>query len=316
MGSVPPLSSRPVSAPAPSGEQFEIAHGEQRATIVEVGGGIRQYSSAGRDVLDPYPLEAICDGAHGTPLIPWPNRLADGAYRFEDSDYQLPLSEPGKHNASHGLLRWRAWRPLRHQPDRVVMGIRLHPMPGYPFALDLEIDYALSDEGLAVTTRATNIGERSCPYGTGQHPYLSAGAGLLDECELEFVAATLITVDAQRSLPTGREPVAGSAVDFGHPRRIGTQKLDFAFTELERDDDGLAWVHLSAPDGHRAELWLDEHYSFLQLYTGDTLAPDRRRRGLAVEPMTCAANAFQSGEGLVRLEPGQTLATRWGVRLR
>ena len=76
-----------MSPLAPSGEQFEIAHGEQRATIVEVGGGIRRYSSAGRDVLDPYPLEAICDGAHGAPLIPWPNRLADGAYRFDGTDY-------------------------------------------------------------------------------------------------------------------------------------------------------------------------------------------------------------------------------------
>ncbi len=305
-----------MSPLAPSGEQFEIAHGEQRATIVEVGGGIRQYSSAERDVLEPYPLEAICDGAHGTPLIPWPNRLADGAYRFEGNDYQLALSEPGRHNASHGLLRWRAWRTIEHQPDRVVMGIRLHPMPGYPFALDLEIDYALSDEGLAVSTRATNIGERPCPYGTGQHPYLAAGAGLLDECELQFAAATLITVDAQRSLPVGREAVAGSDVGFSRPRRIGAQKLDLAFTELERDEGGLAWVRLTAADGHRAELWLDEHYPFLQLYTGDTLAPDRRRRGLAAEPMSCAANAFQSGEGLVRLEPGQTHETRWGVRLR
>ena len=66
--------------PAPSGEQFEIAHGDQRATIVEVGGGVREYRVGDRDVLDPYPRDAVCDGAHGAPLIPWPNRLGDGRY--------------------------------------------------------------------------------------------------------------------------------------------------------------------------------------------------------------------------------------------
>ncbi len=52
----------------------------------------------------------------------------------------------------------------------------------------------------------------------------------------------------------------------------------------------------------------------LQLYTGDTLAPERRRLGLAAEPMTCPPNAFQTGDGIVRLEPGDTFVGRWGVR--
>ena len=31
--------------------------------------------------------------------------------------------------------------------------------------------------------------------------------------------------------------------------------------------------------------------------------------------MTCPPNAFQTGNGLTRLEPGQSLTTTWGVRL-
>lgn len=65
-----------MTGAAPSGEQFEIVHGKQRATIVEVGAGVRAYTVAGRAVLEAYPLDAICDGAHGAVLIPWPNRLA------------------------------------------------------------------------------------------------------------------------------------------------------------------------------------------------------------------------------------------------
>jgi aldose 1-epimerase len=330
-GSKPPdragagLAGRFMSAPgsgaesgptlAPSGEQFEIAHGEQRATIVEVGAGVREYLVGGRPVLDAYPLHELSDGAHGAPLIPWPNRLADGRYGFDGAQHQLSLSEPERRNAIHGLMRWRPWTAVEHRSTRVVMAARLHPLVGYPFTLDLQIAYELRDAGLVVTTTATNVGAHACPYGAGQHPYLSPGAGLIDGCDLLLPAATRVLVDAERRLPCGREAVCGGDYDFRHARPIAGVRLDDAFTDLERDPGGNATVVLIAADGARVELWMDERYSFVELYTGDTLAPHRRRGGLAVEPMTCAPNAFRSAEGLARLEPGASLTSRWGVRL-
>jgi aldose 1-epimerase len=304
-----------IAAVAPSGEQFEISHREPRATSVEVGAGVREYEVAGRSVLDPYPLAEICDGAHGAPLIPWPNRLADGRYRFEAVDHQLALSEPERHNAIHGLMRWRPWRALERDTSRVLMGARLFALTGYPFTLDLRISYELDDAGLTVATTATNIGSSACPYGAGQHPYLSPGEGLIDDCVLLAPAATRLLTDEQRRLPCGREPVEGGLYDFRIPRRLADQRLDDPFTDLGRDGGGNATFTLECPDGARVELWMDARYEFVELYSGDTLAPERRRRGLAVEPMTCAPNAFQSGDGLMRLEPGASLASRWGVRL-
>ena len=300
---------------APSGQQFEIVHGEQRASIVEVGGGVREYTVGEREVLDPYAREAMCDGGHGAPLIPWPNRLRDGRYSFDGSDFQLELSEPTKHNAIHGLLRWRSWQASERQSDHVVMSTQLHPLPGYPFALEVQIDYSLGDDGLTVRTSARNLGERACPFGAGQHPYLSPGTASIDECSLEVPAETRILTDAERSLPCGREPVAGSAYDLRQARLVGAQQIDAPFTDLTREADGRATSRLSAPDGTCVELWVDERYTFLEVYTGDGLSASRRRRSLAVEPMTCAPNAFQSGEGLVRLEPGERIEAAWGVRL-
>ncbi len=299
----------------PSGAQFEIRHGPQRATVVEVGAAIRQYLVGERPVLDPFPLDAICDGAHGTPLIPWANRLADGRYRFEGKDYQVPLTEPEKQNAIHGFLRWRNWHPLAHDAQRVVMGTRLYPTSYYPFTLDLEVAYELTDQGLAVTITATNLGETACPYALGQHPYLSPGQGPIDTCTLELDAATRILTDPVRQLPTGSEPVAGTEFDFRRPRLIGTQKVDFAFTDLVRDGDGLAWVRLGGADGRKVELWVGPEFPVVEIYTGDTLSPERRRRGLGTEPMSGPPNGLQSGEGLIRLEPGQRHSARWGVRL-
>jgi aldose 1-epimerase len=299
----------------PSGEQFEISHGEQRATIVEVGGGIREYEVGGRAVLDPYPIETICDGAHGAPLIPWPNRLADGRYSFGGVDYQVAQTEPTKRNAIHGFLRWRGWQAEEKAPERVVMGTTIHPLEGYPFALEVRVAYELAEAGLTVTTTATNVGEQACPFASGQHPYLSPGSGLIDDCSLELDAQTRILTDAERQLPTGTEAVAGTEFDFRVARQLGDQRLDFAFTDLARDGVGRAWVRLRAPDSTRAELWVDERYPIVELYTGDTLSESRRRRGIGTEPMTAPPNAFQTGEGVLRLEPGQVARSQWGARL-
>ncbi|MGH3843874.1 MAG: hypothetical protein ACRDS0_20870 [Pseudonocardiaceae bacterium] len=107
---------------APSGEQFEIVAGAHRMTLVEVGGGVRSYTHDGRAVLDGYPADQMCTGARGTPLIPWPNRLADGAYTYAGTDYQVALTEPEAHNAIHGFLRWRNWTLRERETDRVVLG--------------------------------------------------------------------------------------------------------------------------------------------------------------------------------------------------
>jgi aldose 1-epimerase len=301
--------------PAPSGEQVEISAGGHRATIVEVGGGIREYEVDGRPVLEPYARDSIRDGAHGAPLIPWPNRLADGRYSFDGQDQQVALTEPDKHNAIHGFLLWRPWRVAERTGDRVVMAARLHPLQGYPFMLDVHVAYELGEGGLQVTTTAENIGDRACPYGHGQHPYLSPGRGRVDDCTLQLAGRTRICTDPQRQLPTGREAVAGTPFDFLEPRRIGDLAIDYAFTDLVRDGDGRAWTRLWGQDGACAELWVDESYRFVETYTGDTLRPGRARHGLGTEPMTCAPNALASGDGLLRLQPGESVTSAWGARL-
>lgn len=188
-------------------------------------------------------------------------------------------------------------------------------MSGYPFLLEMEITYSLSQSGLLVETLARNAGSTPCPYGAGQHPYLSPGSGHIDDCRLSLGAKSYITTDAARQLPTGSAVTSQSDYDFTDAKTLGTQRLDLAYTDLIRDPNGLAWARLQGADRRWVELWVDESYPVLEAFTGDTLTEDRRRRGLGIEPMTCPPNAFQSGEHLVRLEPGQTHRSTWGVRL-
>lgn len=296
----------------PSGRQHQIRHGEQRAVVVEVGGGVRRYDVGDRPVLDGYDEAELVVGARGQPLLPWPNRLHTGRYTWDGTEHAAPLDEPEQTNALHGLTRWRSWSADQSSGSEVTMRLLLRPQPAYPFTLDVAVGYALADDGLTVTTTATNAGDVDAPYGHGAHPYLTVGTGRLDPALLQVPAASWLP-SGPAQIPIGREPVQGSPYDFRTARPIGPLHVDHTFTDLERDERGRAAVVLAAADGGpTASLWVDEHYPYVMVFTGDTL-PDRPRTGLGVEPMTCPPDAFRTGQDLLRLRPGDSVTTSWGI---
>jgi aldose 1-epimerase len=297
---------------APSGEQIKIVARDQQAVVVEVGGGLRSYSAGGRELLDGYRADEMSSSGRGQVLIPWPNRLEDGSYEFGGRLYQLPLNEPERRNAIHGLVRWANWTATEREPHRVIMQHVLHPQPGYPFSLRISIEYMLSDNGLQVNTKATNLGVDPCPFGSGAHPYLTLGTARIDGLILRVPGRTVLQSD-ERGLPIYSEAVMDTQYDFRQPRQIGSIALDHAFTDLDRDPDGCARVNLRDPNhGNEVSIWVDQSYPYLMLFSGDPL-PNVRRRSLAVEPMTCPPNAFRTEDALIRLEPGASFTGRWGI---
>jgi len=298
----------------PSGEQWTIRHGEHEVVVVEVGGGLRTYTFRGHDVLAGYPADAHCSAGRGELLMPWPNRIRDGRYSFAGQSHQLALTEPDRHNAIHGLVRWATWSVQEHTADTITAGCRLHPQQGWDWSLDLSVTYALADDGLTVTPRARNIGAGPAPFGFGVHPYLSVGEERVDDVRLGIPAGSLLEVD-DRLLPTGLAPVTGDR-DFREPRLLGLTELDTAFTDLVADADGRWRVCLTNMlNGREVTMWADATaYPWLQVFTGDSLPlADRRSSGIAVEPMTCPPEAFNSGDDLLVLEPGQQFAAPWGI---
>lgn len=298
----------------PSGEQHEIAHGAHRAVVVAVGGGLRSYDVEGRAVLDGYPADAMCDGARGQTLVPWPNRVKDGAWTWEGDEQQLALTEPEQHNAIHGLVRWVPWQLADRDSSSVTLECTSYPQPGYRWPLRVRAVYALGDDGLRVETAMTNLGGTPAPVAAGAHPYITVGTPTIDDALLHLPAQMWLPTGDQQ-IPTGRAPVAGSPYDFRQPRRLGDVEIDYTFTELHRDDDGRFRLRLSRDDGTAAvTFWLGPAYDYVEVFTGDALPdPDRRRKGLGVEPMTAPPNAFATGESLVVLRPGETWTGEWGI---
>lgn len=307
---------RPAETTPTTGDQWVIGHGDQRAIICEVGATLRAFTVAGEPVLDGFGADEWSHGGRGQVLAPWPNRLGDGRYTFEDVSAQAALDEIGHRNAIHGLVRWLPWRMSGCAQNRVSMTCELRPSPGYPFSLRLSLEYRLGRDGLTVTADAENLGNGNLPFGLGFHPYLTVGTRAVDDAQLRVPAMRRLVTD-ERGLPVGMATVSSTDFDFRTRRPISTTRLDTAFAGLDRDRGGRARIDLDNPDdGCGVTLWLDDRFNYVMVYTGDTLPESSRRRAVAVEPMTCPPDALRSGTDLVVLPPGGRWSGRWGITPR
>jgi aldose 1-epimerase len=304
-----------VSGGPPSGRQYTIAYGDHRAHVTQVGATLRSYTYDGHDVIDGFAIAERATDGRGQVLAPWPNRLSHGRYTFGRHDCQAPLNEPSRNNAIHGLVRWLDWSPVTHEEDSVTLSCAVRPQPGFEWQLDLQVTYELDDAGLTVTLEASNGDSDRAPFGAGFHPYLTLGTPAIDSLHLTIPAAGHLDAGAPDEQPAP-VPVDDRGLDFRRSRQLGGAQLDDCFGDLIRGDDGRAVARLDDPHGGRSvELWVDDAYRYLMVYSSDQVGrPERRRTAVAIEPMTCPPNALRSGTDLVELEPGQSWQGAWGIR--
>ena len=302
----------------PTGRQYEITAGPHRAVVTEVGATLRLYEWQGRPVLAGFGAESRSTAGRGQVLAPWPNRIRGGRYEFDGRTHQLPIDEPTRQNAIHGLVRWSPWILVDHDVGSVTLTHTLYPRDGYPFLLELIVTYSLDDHtGLAISMSAHNAGAETCPFACGAHPYLVAGTGPVDDWRLELRADTRLITDDQ-SIPVGSEAVESTPFDFRYARLVGSTVLDTCFTDLHRDlDEGTnkarAVLTGNGSGAPMVTVWMDDAFPYVMVFSADPLDGPERRAALAIEPMTAAPDAFRSGAGLIRLQPGETWTGSWGI---
>ncbi|MFC7486272.1 aldose 1-epimerase family protein [Knoellia sp. CPCC 206453] len=306
-----------MSSPAtsPTGEQWQLSAGPDELTVVEVGGGIRTWARDGVDILAGFDADGACTSARGQQLIPWPNRIRDGRYSHAGVEHQLPLTEVDLGNASHGLVRWAPWHLAERTDSSITVGHRLFPQPGWDWHLESATTYAVAQDGLTVTTRVTNVGAGTAPFGYGAHPYIAIGDGPVGEVELHVSGAAYIEVD-DRLLPTRTSPVEGTDADFRERRAIGMHHVDTAYTDLEVMD-GRWTVTIATPGRPVVDVWAEaQSLPWGQVFSGKAEADQAGVHGIAVEPMSCPVDAFNSGDSLIELAPGETWTGIWGISPR
>ena len=296
---------------APTGQQFTISREGATATVTELAAGLRRFSIDGVDLAEPFDEFASPPMGCGIVLVPWPNRIREGRWMLDGAPQQLDLTDPGYKQATHGLLRNTAYRVLESAAEAITLGATVYPQHGYPFVLETSVRYELVDGGLDVTHSITNDSERAAPVAIGAHPYFRIGDVPTEELTLTVPASTRFELD-DSLLPVAEHPVDGD-FDLREGRVLGEVDLNVTLGALP---DGPNSSTLAAPDGRSLEVWHDENFRYVQVYTPRNFPMLSGSKGLAVaiEPMTAAPDAFNSGLGLQWVQPGATLTARWGVR--
>lgn len=294
-----------------SGTQVRISSNGYVADIASVGASLRTLSFEGRDLTSPFDADQVRPNYFGAILIPWPNRVVEGRYTLDGETYQLALTEPDRGHALHGLAGWLDFVVAEQSENRVVLTASIGAETAYPFPLTASVEYSLDESGLTTRVTTSNDGQVPAPYGVGPHPYLLGGQGSVDDWTLEVPAGQVLDVDAVLA-PIDLIDV-DDRFDFRSPRLIGDREIDNAYTGVIRGDDGRAAVRVTGPDGHGAEISWGEGLDWVQIFTGDLPDPVWRRKAVAVEPMTCAPDAFNTGQGLIMLAPGEAHSAEWVI---
>lgn len=299
-------STTPLAA---TGTQFTLHRGNATAIVTSLAAGLRHYDVGGVELVESYPSDAIAPGAAGITLAPFANRIDGGLWQLDGAPQQLDITEVPRNNAIHGLLRNTGYHALEVGPAHVLLEAVIHPQHGYPFLARHQVRYELDETGgLRVAQTLLNDSARRAPFVLGAHPYFTVGSTAAEDLTIDLGAATYLAAN-ERMIPTAVVAVSGK-YDLRGGKAVADSLMDTAFTDLETVD-GVARHTLSAPDGRSVALWHDASVSHVHVYItkdfpGRTLA-------VAMEPMTGPANAFNSGDGLRWLEPGESFTMNWGV---
>ena len=288
--------------------------GEYSGIIAARGAAVRMLRHGEWDLVVPFPA-----GGPG-PDLPRRRRRAlaqpdpdGGMCTFHGVDYQLPVNEPrpGVRPARLPRLRHGMGSESRDEAlERLCWA--MGAVAGYPFGLQIAASYGLDGDGLHSRITAVNTGAEAAPYGVCPHPYLVAGPAPLDAWTLEMPADCFFEVTPDRLLPVATRPVAGHDFDFrAAPHRCRGDRPCFHRHGVRCQETGRS--DRQGPRRNRSWHGMGSALPWLQVHTADKLPPAPDRLGLAVEPMTCPPDAFNSGQNLKRLEPGGSHEASWRI---
>ena len=267
------------------------------------------------DIIDGNPDRASFTGKgifKGANLIPFPNRLKDGKYTFGGIDYQLFKNYPEEGNAAHGFIYDKPFEVIQKKSETHFAQVTLRylydgSLVGYPFPFELHLIYTLSDsEGFQCESRFSNKHDQSIPFGSGWHPFFTFKKKV-NQLSLKFSPEKEAMLDSSL-IPDG------TFQDFN---------LFDSLKPIDKDSYDSCFYLKNGSDGHYTELydpkaevtiqlWQETgpgKYNYLQIYTPP------HRNSIAIEPMTCTVNSFNSHDGLIILNKGQSFSAKYGVKL-
>lgn len=294
---------------------LDTPNGLLKATIADTGAALIAMSLGDIELIQTYDLAKPVPLCAGVVMAPWSNRLDGGQWLYQDKTRQFEINIPSQNNANHGLLLEHPYSVVAQTESSITLAAPIQASHAYPFNLDTTVTYQLTEDGITVTHTAINHSVESAPFGVGGHPYFKFSKVDSGDLILSSEAATITTVN-ERQIPVGTSPTLGSEFDLRGGVRLEDHFYDQNFTDLARDENGLAHTFLLSAAGEGLDIWQDSKFKHVVIFTpGFFPGPDGLVHAAAIEPSTAAPNAFNTGEDLIWLETGIEFSGSWGVRV-
>ncbi len=232
-------------------------------------------------------------------LFPFPNRISQGRYEFNQTKYELDCNETALNNALHGHIYDKQFSIKNIETSENSAIVTLYytdegKTKGFPFPYQIKVIYMFSKEKMTINFQVVNHGKNSFPFGIGWHPYFKTNN--LNTSSLNFEAETQYDLD-NKMIPQHEIPLK-----FKTPLLIKTTFLDDCFiTNKPQVTFKCETYKIDLNFSSKTKK------SYLQVYTPST------RDSVAIEPMTCAPNCFNNKNGLQVIEPDEKF--EWQVIL-
>jgi aldose 1-epimerase len=248
-------------------------------------------------------------------MAPWANRIDGGKWTLDEQVLQLEINDPSMNNAIHGLVSQAVFEIADQTPTSVTLKTELQFSAGYPFNLEISVTYKLASDGIDVKHEAKNLSDAAAPFVVGAHPYLQISGTPTEELEIKSSVRTVDIVN-DRKIPIGKQDISGSEFDITDWRELSTCNFDHGFSNLVRDSNGRGHHLLRSPSGDVLDIWQSAEMKYAFIFTPDFFtnnADATPRTAIAIEPQTGPANAFNSKEDLIWIEPNQAFEASWGL---
>ncbi len=289
--------------------EITIAHGEWSARIGLRGAALLQlWADTTEIVSSAWPNSA--DWFAGSTLAPWPNRLDAGTWQHSGKTLHAPINDTKNNCANHGLVYDHIFEVVQKSESQVELSTVIHDEAAYPFQVRINTFFELTEFGLRCVITAKNEDTEPAPFAVGVHPYFVTDPASI----LTFDAHEQIEVD-DRMLPTSKL-LATTPGSETRTIRLNNRAdfTDTCFGGLTRYAEGFAQAFITRPlRNQRVVVFQNQDFNYLQVFTLMNTESSGGNTLVALEPQSAPANALNTGDGLVWLEPGQIWSGTWGV---
>lgn len=281
--------------------ELENTTGVSKAQIcLNQGGRLSDFIFNHIQILAPLTAQTYAVHYASSILFPFANRIKNGAFTFNDVNYQLACNEVEKNNALHGLVYNKIFSCEHQEVSASHAAVTLSYtgnglQQGFPFKYRIKLNYTLNNQGLQLAVQIDNVDTQPFPFTVGWHPYFLS----------ESLENSSINFDSVVTYKTDEQQIITDTIPWN-------QEMPWLLNEKQLDDCYALRTHVIDfyTPAYKLSMISSAPKNFLQLYT------PQQPNVIAIEPMTGITDCFNNGIGLQILHPKDTFRVQWDVSIQ